>query len=145
MRTAIAKILGRANRRMTVVEVEEELQFHIEMLERKFTEQGMSPTNAKAAAAKRFGNLAKVKEQCIQITNRSSRLQRVLKASSILLAFIGLSIHVLSSDLKIAHIGDTLVMIAVSGRLLVYVRGLRPGLSHSGIRKAPSSNLTPDF
>jgi hypothetical protein len=32
----------------------------------------------------------------------------------------------LSPDQNIAHIGDTLIMIAISGRLLLYVRGLNP-------------------
>lgn len=110
----------------TPFEVEEELQFHIEMLERKYTRQGMSTADAKAAALKRFGNLETVRKQCVDISRRNSLRRRVLKTSSILIALTGLSIRLLTSDLKIAHIGDTLIMIAISGRLLLYVRGLGP-------------------
>jgi hypothetical protein len=107
-------------------DVEEELQFHLEMLERKYAQQGMSTAAAKAAAARRFGNLEAVKRQCVMIRKRSSPLRRVLKSSLILIALAGLAIHLLSSHYKVAHIGDTLIMIAIAGRLLVYVRGLTP-------------------
>ena len=111
-----------ANRRKTSSDVEEELQFHIDMLERKYAQQGMSGAHAKAAALKRFGNLERVKKQCVNISRRSSLLRRVLKASSILIALTGLAIHALSSDYKVARIGTMLITIAVSGRLLIYVR-----------------------
>ena len=124
MKIALRHLLIRPNRTKTTLEVEEELQFHIEMLERKYAQQGMSGTHAKAAALKRFGNLERVSKQCVNISRRSSLLRRVLKLSSILIALTGLSIHTLSSDYKVARIGTMLITIAVSGRLLVYVRGL---------------------
>ena len=112
-----------ALRKQTASEVEEELQFHIDMLERKYAQHGMSGAHAKAAALKRFGNLERVRKQCVDISRRNSLLRRVLKLSSILIALTGLAIHTLSSDYKVARIGTMLIMIAVSGRLLVYVRG----------------------
>ena len=113
-------------RRRIAFDVEEELQFHIELLERKFTADGMSAADAKAAALKRFGNPDRIWNQCVEISRRNSPLRRTLKAFSILLALTGLAIRILSPDLKVAHIGDTLMMIAISGRLLLYVRGLSP-------------------
>jgi hypothetical protein len=110
--------------RKTSLDVEEELQFHIEMLERKYAQQGMSVAEAKAAASRRFGNLETVKRQCVTIRKRSSPLQRVLKISLILIALAGLAIHMLGSHYKVVRIGDTLIMIAIAGRLLLYVRGL---------------------
>ena len=114
------------NRRKTTFEVEEELRFHVEMLERKYAQQGMSDARAKAAALKRFGNLERVRKQCVAISRRNSLLQRALKTASILIALTGLAIYTLNSDYKIARIGTMLITIAVSGRLLVYVRGLSP-------------------
>ena len=122
----MVNLLMRSNRQKTPFEVEEELQFHIEMLERKYAHQGMSIADAKAAALKRFGNLEAVKKQCVDISRRNSLLRRVLKTSSIVIALTGLSIHILSSNFKIAQIGHILIMIAVAGRLLLYVRGLSP-------------------
>ena len=110
--------------RKTSLDVEEELQFHIEMLELKYAQQGMSVAQAKTAASRRFGNLDTVKRQCVTIRKRSSPLRRVLKASLFLVALAGLAIHMLGSHYKIVRIGDTLIMIAIAGRLLLYVRGL---------------------
>jgi len=106
------------------LDVEEELQFHIEMLERKYTQQGMPAAAAKAAASRRFGNLETVKRQCVTIRKRSSFLHRVLKTSLILIALAGLAIFMLSLDYKVGRIGSMLVTIAIAARLLLYVRGL---------------------
>jgi len=54
MKIALRRLLIRPNRRKTVFEVEEELRFHIEMLERKYAQQGMPGAHAKAAALKRL-------------------------------------------------------------------------------------------
>lgn len=110
--------------RKTSLDVEEELHFHIDMLERKYTQQGMPVAEARAAASRRFGNLEAVKRQCVTIRKRSSFLQRVLKISLIFIALAGLAIHILSSDYKVERIGAVLIMIAIAGRLLLYVRGL---------------------
>lgn len=126
MKIALRNLLMRSNRKKTVFEVEEELQFHIEMLERKYTQQGMSDAPAKAAALRRFGNFEKVKKQCVDISRRNSLFRRVLKVTSIVVALTGLSIRILSSDYRVARIGAMLIMIAISGRLLLYVRGLSP-------------------
>ena len=122
----LANLLKRPDRNQTAFEVEDELQFHLEMLERKYIQQGMSAAQAKSAALRRFGNLEKVKKQCVAITTRNTRLRRVLKSASILLALIGLSISFGSSDYKVDRIGHMFIMIAIAGRLLLYVRGLSP-------------------
>ena len=119
------------------------MRFHIEMLEHKYAQQGMSIADAKAAALRRFGNLDRVTKQCVHITRRNTLLRRVLKTASIVIALIGLSIHILSPDLKIAHIGDTLIMIAVAGRLLLYVRGLG-SWSFFPATKQPSLSVVTD-
>jgi len=138
MKIALRNLLRRPNRKKTAFEVEEELQFHIEMLERKYTQQGMSKAHAKAAALKRFGNLERIKKQCVDISRRNSLLRRVLKISSILIALTGVSIHTLSSDYKVARIGTILITIALLGRLLLYVRGLSPWTFLSGTKTSLS-------
>jgi hypothetical protein len=124
MRTGLRNLLMSLNCRKTAVDVEEELQFHIEMLERNYAQQGMSGAHAKAAALRRFGNFEKVKKQCVEISRRNSQLRRILKTSLILIALCGLSIRTLSSDYRVARIGAMLIMIAIASRLLLYVRGL---------------------
>ena len=124
MKLALTNLLMRRNRGKTAFEVEEELQFHMDMLQRKYMQHGMSAAEAKAAAAKRFGNFERVKQQCVDISSRSSLLRRVLKVSSVLIALTGVLIHIVSPDYKITRIGTMFIMIAVFGRLLLYVRGL---------------------
>jgi hypothetical protein len=120
------------NRKQIVFEVEDELQFHIEMLERKYVQDGMPAAAAKAAALRRFGSLEKAMKQCVDIRSRNSLVRRILKASTIILALTGLSIRIISSEVKVDHVGDVLMMIAIFGRLLLYVRGLSPSTFLSG-------------
>jgi hypothetical protein len=115
-----------SNRKRAAFDVEEELRFHVEMLERKYAQQGMSVAHAKAAALKRFGNLERVKKQCVDISRRNSFQRRVFKAVSILIALMGLAIKTFSVDYRVARIGGVLIMIAIGTRLLLYVRGLSP-------------------
>jgi hypothetical protein len=50
----IAGLRQRLKRNQTPFEVEEELQFHLESLEREYAQQGLSAADAKAAAWKRL-------------------------------------------------------------------------------------------
>lgn len=112
------------NRQKATFDVQQELQFHVDMLERKYTESGMSTAQAKAAAVKRFGNLEKIKRQCVDISRRNSLLRRVLKMFTILLGLTGVSICIVAANYKVTRIGTMLIMIAIFGRLLIYARGL---------------------
>jgi len=122
----IAGLLNRFARNKTALDVDEELRFHVEMLERKYKQHGMSTSEAKTAAAKRFGNVERVKRQCVAISRRNSLPQRMLKTITILIALTGLSIRILSTEYRVARIGHVLIVIAVCARLLIYVRGLSP-------------------
>jgi hypothetical protein len=102
----------------------------------------MSAAAAKAAALRRFGSLERAMKQCVNIRSRNSLLRRVLKTSLILIGLIGLSLRMLGSDLNIHHIGDILIMIAISGRLLLYVRGLSPSNFLSGTNETCPSIVT---
>jgi hypothetical protein len=142
MKIALPNLNIRYNRKKTPCEIEEELQFHVEMLERKYAQQGMSASHAKSAALKRFGNLERVKKQCVDISRRNTLLRRILKFSSILIALTGFSIQTLSSDYKVARIGGMLIMIAIAGRFLLYVRGLRPWTFLPGTKETSLSIFT---
>jgi hypothetical protein len=143
MKTILAKLFRNPYRKQIVFEIEDELHFHIEMLERKYIQDGMSATAAKAAALRRFGSLEKAMKQCVDIRSRNSLRRRILKASLIILGVIGLSIRVLSSHLNFVHFGDVLIMLAIAGRLLLYVRGLSPSTFLSGTDETCPSIVTP--
>ena len=112
--------------RKTERDVAEELQFHVDMLELKYAQNGMSTAQAKAAAQRRFGSFERIKQQCVTISERTTPLRRVLKTSFILIGLAGLAVRIFSSDFNVSRIGAVLIMIAISGRLLLYVRGLDP-------------------
>lgn len=142
MKIAIANLFKNPNRKQIMFEVEDELQFHIEMLERKYVQDGMSAAAARAAALRRFGSIERAMKQCVDIRRRNSLLRRVLKPSLILLGLTGFSIRILSSDLNVDHIGDIFIMIAIFGRLLLYVRGLSPSTFLPGTNETCPSIVT---
>jgi len=110
----------------TELEVEEELRLHIDLLLHENIKRGMSPEEARSATLKRFGNVDRVKNECVEICRRSRPLQRALKICAILLILTGLFVRITSTDRHFDHIGSTLIVIAIAGRLLLYVRSLTP-------------------
>ena len=132
MKKALRDLFMHARRKQTAFEVDEELQFHIEMLEHKYTQLGMSDAHAKSAALRRFGNFQRIRNECVKISWRNSLLRRVLKTASILMALTGLVLHLLSWDYRVDRVGTMLITIAISVRLLIYVRGLSPWTYLSG-------------
>jgi len=138
MRIAIPNPFTFTSREKTA-EVAEELQFHIDMLEGKFIQSGMPAPQAKAAAMKRFGNLDKIKNQCVNINRRNSLLRRMLKTFTIVLAFTGLSIIILASDYKVTRIGTLLIVISLFGRLLLHAHGLVGSTFPSRTKERPLS------
>lgn len=123
-------------------DVDEELEFHLEMLESKFAQVGMGATEARAAALRRFGNVQRIKRQCVAISKRSGLLRRVLKVSLLLVGLAGFAIRISATELNLSRMGDVLIMIAVFGRLLLYVRGRSPFTYLSGVKQTSVSAIT---
>lgn len=128
MNNLLTSLQNRFQPREFELEVEEELRLHIDLLLHENIKRGMSLEEARAATLKRFGNLDRVRNECVKICRRSRPLQRAFKLGVILLVLTGLIIRITSTDFHVARIGDTLIMIAVAGRLLIYVRSLTPHL-----------------
>ncbi len=126
MNELLTRLQNRFQHRELELEVEEELRLHTELLLREYMQCGMSLKDAQAATRKRFGDLDRFKSECLTISRRNEPFQRMLKRFTVVLALIGLALRLGSTDLHVAHIGDTLMAIAVSGRLLIYVRSLSP-------------------
>jgi len=79
MKTILAKLFRNPYRKQIVFEIEDELHFHIEMLERKYVQDGMSAAAAKAAALRRFGSLEKAMKQCVDIRSRNTLRRRICR------------------------------------------------------------------
>lgn len=126
MESQIIRLFKRLGRKEIELEVEEELRFHIELLRRAYIRQGMPQEEAKAATLKRFGDVEKVKNQCVEISRRSHPLLRALKSFLTLVFLTGIFVRVCSRDSSVNHIGEMLILVAVLSRMLIYARGLSP-------------------
>jgi hypothetical protein len=118
-------LLNRFDRRAFEREVEEELQFHIEMQAHVYENQGLTPSEAHARAVLRFGDFAQIKTQCIRIGKQNSARTWAMKLLFTIAFLVGVLIRVLSSEFHLTRVGDLMIMIAVFGGLLLY--GKRTG------------------
>ena len=125
MRTKRARLFERFNRRDVEREVENELRFHLELLTEENLRRGMTPKEAEEEASKRFGNVERIKNQCVEISERSCPMLRVLKSFLIVVFLGGVLARIFSADIYGKQIGNMLMAIAALGGLLLYIRGLR--------------------
>ena len=72
------RIWSRLSRRRLKGEVEDELDFHMEMLVRRFRSQGMDPARARAAAEDRFGDPSRIRRKAVRA--ESSRVRQEERA-----------------------------------------------------------------
>jgi hypothetical protein len=107
-------------------EVDEELRFHLELLTEAHLRQDTSLAEAQAAALKRFGDVDRIKNQCVEISRRSNPLLRALKTFMILVFLVGIAVRVFSFEFHLTRMGGVLITVGVLGRLFLYVRGLNP-------------------
>ena len=125
MKTIIARLFKRFNRRDVEREVENELRFHLELLTEANLQRGMTLKEAQEEASKRFGNVERIKNQCVEINERSYPSMRVLKFFLIVVFLGGVLARISSADIYGKQIGNMLMAIAALGGLLLYIRGLR--------------------
>jgi len=105
------------------LEIEEELQFHLELLTEEHCRQDISWEQAQARALKRFGNVEQIKEECAQIARRNHPAVLCLKWFFAFIFVTGVLVRVFSTDYHVTRIGDLLMEVGVLGRLLLYLRG----------------------
>jgi hypothetical protein len=139
MKAVIRRLVHRFDREVIERQIEEELRLHLELLTEHHLQRDMSLAEARDATVKRFGNVAQIKDQCVQIRRGNGALTRVLKSFLILIFLLGILVRVTSTELGVHHLGDILILVAVSGRLFFYVRSLRP--SHFPSKHDPSLML----
>ena len=71
-------------------DVDAEIDFHLEELVRHLVARGMTPEQARAEASKRFGNVARVRSECVSVDEGSMkaamRCRRIFATASVLFA-----------------------------------------------------------
>lgn len=85
LRVWLSRFLGTLGGRRLDVELDEELRAHLEMLQERFVERGMDPTEAFYAARRQFGELTEIKENL--------REQRALPLVGVLARDVGLALR----------------------------------------------------
>lgn len=136
MKTVAGRVFRRFDRLVIEREIEEELRLHLEMLTWEHLQQDMSPSEARDAALKRFGNVEQIKDQCVEISKRCNPFIRALKTLLIMVFLSGVLVRVFSTEPHVIQVGNVLILIAVLSRLFLYVRGLNP----SSFRPRPETS-----
>lgn len=126
MKGAIGRLFERFGNEETTREIDEELRFHLEQLTQAYLQQHMAPEEAKGAAVRRFGNVERIKGQCLAIGRRSRPFLVALKSFLIFMLLAGVVVRIRSTDLDTRHLGGLLIAVPILSRLFLYVRDLNP-------------------
>jgi predicted permease len=96
-------------------EVDEELRFHLEQRMRDYIARGMSPEEAREAAAQRFGDTARVSEACtsVLVAERAAEARRALVKVSWLDVKLGLRMFAKYPGLSLVAVVGMAIAIAI--------------------------------
>jgi hypothetical protein len=123
MRLLGAPVRGKAAER----EIEDELQFHIEMRTRDNIEAGMSAEDAEADAMRRFGDFDQIRSTCEEISReRLEGGMKAVKGFTWIIFGCGLTLKLAASVVGLQSVGTFLILIAGLWRLLIHLREIRP-------------------
>jgi hypothetical protein len=126
MKALIDYLLKRMRRRQAgEFELEEELRFHLEMLAQELRGSGMTTAAAVAASRDRFGDLERVRHQCLAIRRRRDPVNRVLKLALIVMFVAGLVLRMFSVTVQFGRLADLSMAIAVLGHFFLHLRGFK--------------------
>jgi len=108
-------------------EVEDELRHHIEMRTRDNIAAGMTPEDAAADAARRFGDFDQLAAICEQIKDeRFAGMLKIYKGIIWLMLGCGLTLILSANVDTLRSVGVWLILIAILLRLLVHLRETEP-------------------
>jgi predicted permease len=95
-------------------EIDEELRFHLEQRTREYIARGMTPEAAREAAARRFGDTARVSETCTSLlaADRAAEERRVFVKVSWLDVRLGLRMLAKYPGLSLVAVGGMAIAIA---------------------------------
>jgi hypothetical protein len=110
-------------------EIEEELQFHIEMRTRDNIAAGMSPEEAKNNALRRFGDFDHVNAECRHISREKlmgGMNMKAMRGITWVMLGSGLTLYLTSEVHTVRQVGQVLICIAVLWWLLLYLHATQP-------------------
>lgn len=126
MKSFATLLRDRLGRRRLETEVNEELSFHLEMLRQDCVQKGMPSDTADFAIRQRFGDIERIRRQCLEINRRKDFLARVMKSALVLMFTIGLMLRIFAVAPQYGRLADLSIAIAILGHLFLYLRSLLP-------------------
>ena len=107
-------------------EVEEELQFHLDLLTEEHCRQNIPWAQAQAKALERFGNVEEIRDECLKIARRNQPAVVALKWFFGFIFVAGVLVRIFGADYHVTRVGDLLMEVGALARLLLYLRGKSP-------------------
>ena len=107
-------------------EVEEELQFHLELLTEAHCRQEIPWHQAQAKALERFGNVEQIRDECVKIARRNQPVIVALKWFFGFVFVAGVLVRIFGTDYHVTRVGDLLMEVGALARLLLYLRSKSP-------------------
>jgi hypothetical protein len=108
------------------LEVEEELQFHLDLLTAEHCRPDIPWEQAQAIARERFGNVEQIRDECVRISRRNQPAVVALRWFFGFVFVTGVLVRIFGTDYHVTRIGDLLMEVGALGRLLLYLRGKSP-------------------
>ena len=108
------------------MEIEEELQFHLDLLTEEHCRQNMAWDDAQATAIKRFGDPERIRDECVRIARRNHPGILALKWLFGFIFVTGVLVRVFSPEFHLTRVGDVLMAVGILSQLLLYLRGMTP-------------------
>lgn len=103
-------------------EVDEELRFHIDMQTHDYEKRGWSPEESHAMSEKRFGDVDRIRKECVRIGSGKTVLIWALINVFLSSLLIGFLLRILIPESHVNRVGDVMMMIGGLGILLVYAK-----------------------
>jgi hypothetical protein len=105
------------------IEIDEELQFHIDMRTQDNSEAGMTPEEARTSALRQFGDYEKVKQACYAAGERRSLNEvGIISIVPLLMTFFGLMFLIWTMSHPYNNLGGVLSMLfAVSLTFISFI------------------------
>ena len=107
-------------------EIDEELQFHLDLLTEEHCRPDMSWDEARATALQCFGNVEQIRDECVRIARRNHPVVLALKWCFGFVFVTGVLVRVFSPEFHLTRVGNVLMVVGILSRLLLYLRGMNP-------------------
>ena len=124
-------------------EVDEELNFHINMQTRDYESRGISRERSRTMAETRFGNVSRIKKECVRIGSGKTFLIWILDALFMMSLVTGLLLRLFVPEMHVNRVGDVMMMIGGLGILLLYAKQCGASVFNSTSQKPLGLNTPP--